>query len=71
MGDPLAQLVEHHTFNVGVLGSNPKRITKRQKGNFLEDSLFLAYKQTRFLQNLFIGHILNLQLFCISRNSVG
>jgi hypothetical protein len=28
MGDPLAQLVEHHTFNVGVLGSNPKRITK-------------------------------------------
>lgn len=28
-GDPLAQLVEHHTFNVGVLGSNPKRITLR------------------------------------------
>ena len=27
-GDPLAQSVEHHTFNVGVLGSNPKRITK-------------------------------------------
>ncbi len=27
-GDPLAQLVEHHTFNVGVLGSNPKRITE-------------------------------------------
>ena len=25
--DPLAQSVEHHTFNVGVLGSNPKRIT--------------------------------------------
>ena len=29
-GDPLAQSVEHHTFNVGVLGSNPKRITKRE-----------------------------------------
>ena len=28
-GDPLAQLVEHNTFNVGVLGSNPKRITQR------------------------------------------
>ena len=28
-GDPLAQSVEHHTFNVGVLGSNPKRITKK------------------------------------------
>ena len=26
--DPLAQSVEHNTFNVGVLGSNPKRITK-------------------------------------------
>ena len=26
--DPLAQLVEHNTFNVGVLGSSPKRITK-------------------------------------------
>ena len=26
--DPLAQLVEHNTFNVGVLGSNPKRITR-------------------------------------------
>ncbi len=27
-GDPLAQLVEHNTFNVGVLGSSPKRITQ-------------------------------------------
>ena len=26
--DPLAQLVEHNTFNVGVLGSSPKRITR-------------------------------------------
>ena len=29
-GDPLAQLVEHNTFNVGVLGSSPKRITKKR-----------------------------------------
>ena len=29
--DPLAQLVEHNTFNVGVLGSNPKRITSRRE----------------------------------------
>ena len=28
--DSLAQLVEHNTFNVGVLGSNPKRITERK-----------------------------------------
>ena len=26
--DPLAQQVEHNTFNVGVLGSSPKRITQ-------------------------------------------
>ena len=28
-GDSLAQLVEHNTFNVGVLGSSPKRVTKK------------------------------------------
>ena len=28
--DSLAQQVEHNTFNVGVLGSSPKRITKRK-----------------------------------------
>lgn len=26
--DSLAQLEEHNTFNVGVLGSSPRRITK-------------------------------------------
>ena len=26
--DLVAQLVEHNTFNVGVLGSNPSQITK-------------------------------------------
>ena len=29
--DSLAQQVEHNTFNVGVLGSSPKRITRRNK----------------------------------------
>ncbi len=28
MEDSLAQLVEHHTFNVGVSGSSPERVTK-------------------------------------------
>ena len=28
-GDSLAQLVEHNTFNVGVLGSSPRRITEQ------------------------------------------
>ena len=29
--DPLAQSVEHNTFNVGVLGSSPKRITFKNR----------------------------------------
>ena len=29
--DSLAQQVEHNTFNVGVLGSSPKRITKKER----------------------------------------
>ena len=28
MEDSLAQLVEHNTFNVGVSGSSPERVTK-------------------------------------------
>ena len=28
--DSLAQQVEHNTFNVGVLGSRPRRITQRK-----------------------------------------
>ena len=29
--DSLAQLVEHNTFNVGVSGSSPERITEKFK----------------------------------------
>ena len=28
--DSLAQQVEHNTFNVGVLGSSPRRITEKE-----------------------------------------
>ena len=28
--DSLAQQVEHNTFNVGVLGSSPRRITQKK-----------------------------------------
>ena len=38
--DSLAQQVEHNTFNVGVLGSSPKRITK-EKESYESNSLFL------------------------------
>jgi len=31
--DSVAQLVEHYTFNVGVLGSNPSGITENEKGH--------------------------------------
>ena len=34
--DSLAQLVEHNTFNVGVLGSSPRRITEKRRGYFNE-----------------------------------
>ena len=40
--DPLAQLVEHNTFNVGVLGSSPKRITPRKEA-YRRISLFFVY----------------------------
>ncbi len=31
--DSLAQLVEHNTFNVGVMGSNPMRVTPKKTSN--------------------------------------
>ena len=33
--DSVAQLVEHNTFNVGVLGSSPSWITKTESSNCL------------------------------------
>ena len=38
--DSLAQLVEHNTFNVGVSGSSPERITK-QDADFLRFCVLL------------------------------
>ena len=40
--DSLAQQVEHNTFNVGVLGSSPKRITQIIRELLKSDSLFLC-----------------------------
>ena len=39
--DPLAQSVEHNTFNVGVLGSSPKRITEKE---VVKTSFFVSYR---------------------------
>ena len=43
--DPLAQSVEHNTFNVGVLGSSPKRIT--EKRDFLGLSFLCSWALTQ------------------------
>ena len=42
--DSLAQLVEHNTFNVGVLGSSPRRITRQdlKMRNIAENQTFSA-----------------------------
>ena len=53
-GDSLAQLVEHNTFNVGVLGSSPRRITIRfikskktsENQRFSEVLLFASYPKS-------------------------
>ena len=39
--DSLAQQVEHNTFNVGVLGSSPKRITKKSSSCLIKMTAFL------------------------------
>lgn len=44
--DSLAQLVEHSTFNAGVLGSSPKRVTKKSR-NYLR--LFFVTQGHPFL----------------------
>ena len=45
--DSVAQQVEHNTFNVGVLGSSPSRVTKTKKprefGAFLVSIGFIAH----------------------------
>ena len=42
--DSLAQQVEHNTFNVGVLGSSPRRITKKASKTEAFFRLCLKYK---------------------------
>ena len=44
-GDSLAQLVEHHTFNVGVLCSSPKRITKLRFIDTLYEPFFVHFDE--------------------------
>ena len=41
--DSLAQSVEHNTFNVGVLGSSPKRVTGREAISLFFALMFLIF----------------------------
>ena len=48
--DSLAQQVEHNTFNVGVLGSSPRRITKKEEKSLIINGywrLFFFYSYIR------------------------
>ena len=47
--DPLAQLVEHNTFNVGVLGSSPKRITHKVKTDIVKPLITKRYQRFYFV----------------------
>ena len=49
--DPLAQLVEHNTCNVGVVGSSPKRITKR-RSSVIEDLFFMLHPASGMMLKL-------------------
>ena len=50
--DSVAQLVEHNTFNVGVLGSSPSGITKAGKPAFFIYKGSAQYNQGYFLLKL-------------------
>jgi hypothetical protein len=53
--DSLAQLVEHNTFNVGVLGSNPRRITKKKPPVLkMAGGLFVDYERKNCPNDNFI-----------------
>ena len=41
MDDSLAQLVEHNTFNVGVMGSSPMRVTILKKTSIFLEVFFV------------------------------
>ena len=43
--DSLAQQVEHNTFNVGVLGSSPRRITQEQSQTATKKRQVLQYQR--------------------------
>ena len=71
--DSLAQLVEHNTFNVGVVGSSPTRITRieefsSQKQGFLPAFLLCIFL---FLVDIPLNFIHNLPFMSASEKPAG
>ena len=59
--DLVAQQVEHHTFNVGVLGSSPSQVTKKDVKFFDILFSFINYQLSiiNFIRGKYIRTILN------------
>ena len=59
--DSLAQQVEHNTFNVGVMGSSPMRVTVSEKGLSITESPFFVsiYFLLRIYKILLLAHLQN------------
>ena len=57
--DSLAQQVEHNTFNVGVLGSSPKRITERRdlKKSLSFSKLLIAFDYQKVRNQIQVFHL--------------
>ena len=51
--DSVAQLVEHNTFNVGVLGSNPSGITEASLINSEELFCYFVFQFVHFPNRMF------------------
>ena len=70
--------VEHNTFNVGVLGSSPKRITARDYRNvtpfFLLSAYYVIindlYEQTRFYICFILVHYISLYFMKCATNVI-
>ncbi len=64
--DSLAQQVEHNTFNVGVLGSSPRRITQK-KAIILKKviAFFIFAQMVPVLVMPFISFVLSTSVSCL------
>ena len=68
-GDSLAQLVEHNTFNVGVMGSSPMRVTILKKTSKILEVFFVLssfyFSDTDLLPFIYIRFGFHLILYII------